>query len=183
METTEMNEEWPFTLEVLVQPPSTVRPLQSFASPVVVALKAQERKDAHTTNGASWNTAGIIANVNLVRADNPSFILDPLYRQLSGHTAGGILSPRTRPNMADPTIGYAVFRSLRISEPGEYLLRIVIIDLDSRGSEYGPPLGAGRLGPTIFSHVVRVDPTAISFGPDSTQIRMLKHLESEGVWY
>ena len=195
----EMRENWPFVSEILMQPPSFVRPLQVFPSPVVLAVRLNDKRDNQSTGGGHWNTSGIFVTAQLTMANNTEAWIGDELNVLQGQSARSIKLARTRPNVADPTIGYVVFPNLAIPERGEYVLRIAFFDMDSNGSQWGAPLQSVRKGPVLYSDVIQVFPEAVSVPPgkpesedlprtelltgmlDSRNARILTHLESEGV--
>ncbi|KAL9621850.1 MAG: hypothetical protein Q9160_003671 [Pyrenula sp. 1 TL-2023] len=148
----------PFELEVLIGPPRMIAPRRAIRPPVIIALKAVEERDESTGWRSSELPTGVWVNLSLMNAEGTQVILPPRRGVVAGRSASSINPAPGRPNIADSTIGYAIFHDLTIAEPGDYRFRVTLVDMDSNGSLYGLPLQGGRNIQSIVTRAFRVDP-------------------------
>lgn len=148
----------PFELEVLIGPPSAIAPRRAIRPPVVVAVKAVEERHESSGMRSLVDPTGVWVSASLMNAEGTQVIMPPRRGLFAGQNASSINFAQGRPNIADPTIGYAIFRDLIIAEPGYYRFRVTLLGMDSNGSLHGQPLRGGRNIQSINTQVFRVDP-------------------------
>lgn len=149
----------PYDVEILIQPPSAIAPNKAISPAVVIAVKVSSTYDRPPNEGPRREADGVWAHATLLSWNENGDLVRATNR-LGGIEASSIHPAPGRPNMADPTIGYAIFRNLSVSQPGQYLIRIVLISMDSEGSLYGEQRQGGRVLQGVTTRVFRVDPRA-----------------------
>jgi len=172
----------PYKMEMVIRPLSAIKPGVVMHPPVVVALKTptsrSERDIAYRDIG---DVSGLWAFVSLVTEDQSQSLAPPRTDLLLGGIVGSIHPVFDDSNPEEPTVGYAIFPDLAITEPGTYCLRISLIDMDSNGSMLGEPMQSGTNLETVHSTIVHVAPEVEQVQPDPVDLQTLTRLREQGI--
>lgn len=148
-----------YDLEILIQPPAYIPPNTEITPTIVVALKVLDKQSQSSGGQPRRETYGVWAYASLTKVDGDA-LGPPMKGVLHGKNGTSIQPAEGRPNLGDPTLGYAVFSNLTITQPGEYQFLITLIQMDSHGGLYGQALQGGRNLQSISSNVIAVHPAA-----------------------
>ena len=151
----------PLILELLVKPPALLPPNTHLRLPVLVAVKSPHVKENGVGPRQTGDMSGVWALVSLLTADGSEVIVPPRTGLLTGRTVASIHAPSAQAEPNREIVGYAHFSDLTITTPGQYRLRISLIDMDSNGPSYTGSTGGGRNIYSISSDVITVDSGAI----------------------
>ena len=146
----------PLTLELLIKPPSLLRPGISPALPIVVAVKPETGKENGVGTCGVGDMSGMWALVCLLSEDGSEVLVPPQSGLLTGRMVASIHAPSAQAEPNRQIVGYAHFPDLAITTPGAYRLRVSLIDMDSNGPSYLGSREEGRNVRSIVSGVVRV---------------------------
>lgn len=127
-------------MELLIAPTSRLAAGVPFHTPIVVTFSAATTKEVDHTEDAKAiplsDLSGAWAMVSLTTADMQENLAPPRTDLLRGNTADSI-HPIDQESEGDcPTIGYASFPGLVITEPGQYRLKVNIIVMERQADYY-----------------------------------------------
>ncbi|KAI1621883.1 hypothetical protein EDD37DRAFT_498616 [Exophiala viscosa] len=148
-----------YQMEFSIAPTPRLAAGVPFRTPIIVTFSAatitevDNREDAETFSLS--DLSGAWAMISLTTADMQENLAPPRTDLLRGNTADSI-HPIDQEQVVDrPTIGYATFRGLVIAEPGQYRLKVNIIDMDSVFYDGSDP-SAGVVLPSLYSQIFEV---------------------------
>lgn len=151
-----------YTLELAVKPPTCVRPGMTMSLPIVVAVKVSAMKENGSGPTGGGDMSGVWAFVSLVNDDDSAVLAPPRTDLLLGRMAASVRAPSPRAEPNRRIVGYAHFPDLRISQPGQYRLRVSLIDMDSSGPSYREDAQVGLNVRSITSNIIRVGSSGAS---------------------
>lgn len=162
-------------MELAIGPPSRMAAGLALQHPLVVTFTSANKEKGEDEEALRLHDlTGIWAFVSLTTPDMEQHLAPPRTDLLRGQTADSIhpIQPIQQEQEGDPlALAYATFAGLIITEPGEYRLRINLIDMNALGESLGntrpsadlcSPLledqggGAGKVLRVLHSPVVDV---------------------------
>lgn len=118
-------------MELAIAPPSRVTAGVTLSQPVVVTFATLDRDKE--PNGATFTipeTNGFWAFVSLTTADMQQTLDPPRSDLLRGRRTDSIHPIHQEQEGDKVTVAYATFSELMITQPGQYRLRVNIIDMN-----------------------------------------------------
>ncbi|MCJ1374182.1 hypothetical protein MMC20_005414 [Loxospora ochrophaea] len=137
-------------MDIILQPPSRIRPSEDFAAPVIVRLRSMEGVDRDIVD----NPESLWATVELVSEDGRTTLSPPRSDLVTGSTWADSLQSLGS-DQGDRELGYLRFPTLAIRRPGQYRFRICLrrtVWMENRPDVLDVQSALTRL--------VRVDPAA-----------------------
>ena len=119
-----MAETQDFRTEMVLGPPTSIAPHMPIGLPIVVALKNIGGRHHYQIQ---QDTSSLWAFASLVTEDSCRTIAPPRTDLLLGESVSAIRQGYY--NIADGTIGYAMFPGLSFGAPGKYRLRVNVVDM------------------------------------------------------
>ncbi|EXJ94028.1 hypothetical protein A1O1_02421 [Capronia coronata CBS 617.96] len=145
-------------MELAIAPPSKVAAGVSLHLPVVVTFTTAAALEEGTLEHESYalpDLSGVWAFVSLTTPDMQQSLAPPRTDLLRGRTADSIHPVHQDQEGDRPTLAYATFRELMITQPGRYRIKINIIDMNTLFADNSPQAAATVL-PSIHSPVFDV---------------------------
>ncbi|KAK5317900.1 hypothetical protein LTR93_008541 [Exophiala xenobiotica] len=148
-------------MELAVAPPPKIAAGVILEIPIVVTFSAatspedgkQENQDGKEPI-VLGDLSGVWAFVSLTTPDMEQSLAPPRTDLLRGRTADSIHPINEEQDGERPTLAYATFSDIVISEPGQYRLKVNIIDMNS--AFLGESEGAPTVLPCLHSQVFDV---------------------------
>ncbi|KAK5388379.1 hypothetical protein LTR20_004625 [Exophiala xenobiotica] len=148
-------------MELAVAPPPKIAAGVILEIPIVVTFSAAtspEDGKQETQDGKEpivlGDLSGVWAFVSLTTPDMEQSLAPPRTDLLRGRTADSIHPINEEQDGERPTLAYATFSDIVISEPGQYRLKVNIIDMNS--AFLGEYEGAPTVLPCLHSQVFDV---------------------------
>ncbi|KAK5198437.1 hypothetical protein LTR99_007312 [Exophiala xenobiotica] len=148
-------------MELAVAPPPKIAAGVILEIPIVVTFSAAtspEDGKQETQDGKEpivlGDLSGVWAFVSLTTPDMEQSLAPPRTDLLRGRTADSIHPINEEQDGERPTLAYATFSDIVISEPGQYRLKVNIIDMNS--AFLGESEGAPTVLPCLHSQVFDV---------------------------
>ncbi|KIX09625.1 uncharacterized protein Z518_00706 [Rhinocladiella mackenziei CBS 650.93] len=146
-------------MELAIAPPSRVAAGVAFHTPLVVTFSSPKP----TTDGKEENRetvvlpdmSGVWAFVSLTTPDMQQSLAPPRADLLRGKTADSIHPIHQEQEGERSTIAYATFPGLKITQPGQYRIKVNIIDMNASPTENAGE-GAGLVLPSLHSQIFDV---------------------------
>ncbi len=122
-------------MELAIAPPSRVAAGVTLETPLVVTFTTStptdKGKHEHSQPLALPDLSGVWAFVSLTTPDMQESLAPPQTDLLRGRTADSIHPVYQQQDRESPTIAYATFPQLAITKPGQYRIKVNIIDMNT----------------------------------------------------
>ncbi|KAL2430087.1 hypothetical protein ABEF95_003284 [Exophiala dermatitidis] len=145
-------------MELAVAPPSKIAAGRSLQVPVVVTFTTESpfgNRQTKQEKAELPDLSGLWAFVSLTTPDMQRSLAPPRRDLLRGRTADSIHPLQQSQEGEQPTLGYATFRELVITQPGQYRMRVNIVDMNTLFAGNFAE-GAATVLPPIHSQVFDV---------------------------
>lgn len=129
-----MSPEHPYEMELAVAPPSKIAAGVSLHLPVVVTFTTATAPDDGKDEDEVFalpELSGVWAFLSLTTPDMQQSLAPPRTDLLRGRTADSLHLVHQDQQSDRPTLAYATFRELVITQPGRYRFRVNIIDMNA----------------------------------------------------
>lgn len=121
-------------MELAIGPPPRVAAGVKLGTPLVVTFTTTSARDGEKQENADANEmpdlSGVWAFLSLTTPDTQESLAPPRADLLRGRTADSIHPIHHEQEGQRPTIAYATFPELMITQPGRYRLKVNVIDMN-----------------------------------------------------
>ena len=142
-----------FDMDIVVQPPSRVRPGRLLYPPVVLRVRQQET--VGFSSQPLINSSVLWALVSLVSADENMVLAPPDPGLIIGNPVDSIHP--LMPALEIRDLGFASFPGIAIRDPGEYRIRVSLIRMTLSDAFGSPAQESGANLLNILSRIIRVE--------------------------
>lgn len=137
----------PYQMHIIIDPPIEARPGSTLIPPVTVALHARETDE--DGEAQAEDLSSYFASVSLISADGLVALAPPSTTLLSGSLVDSIREPD--PAEGERVVGYVLFQSLIINQPGDFRLRISLLRMPSDISDAENAAGGFMLSSGVLN--------------------------------
>ncbi|KIX91916.1 uncharacterized protein Z520_12379 [Fonsecaea multimorphosa CBS 102226] len=172
-------------MELAVAPPSRVAAGVTLRTPLVVTFSGRPpRADDKREDGEAFtlpDLSGIWVFLSLTTPDMQESLAPPREDLLCGSRADSVHAICEEQEVERPTVAYATFPGLKITQPGSYRIKVNIIDMNAAFRADSSFEGAATVLPCLHSPVFEVVEASDHSGSGPQLAETVSRLRSIGV--